>query len=172
MALLYIATLQFSTLDARNECHIVSTSGAEALFGFAPCGVLRFWGVSRLLGFSRLLEGGVPARRAAGAGRGADREGRHGPGGTGRLAGPGGPPGQAGPGWAGNRAGWGRVRPGGAGNRAGWGGPPGGVGVATGPGGAGHGGVEERSYCRHVPEGAVSVQSKERRVVGDFVGKN
>jgi hypothetical protein len=39
---------------------------------------------------------------------------------------------------------------------------------AIGQGGAGYGGVEEHSYCRHVPEGAVSVQSKESRVVGDF----
>ena len=40
MALLYIARLQFSTLDARNECSIVSTGGAEVFFE-----------VSHLLGF-------------------------------------------------------------------------------------------------------------------------
>jgi hypothetical protein len=46
------------------------------------------------------------------------------------------------------------------------------VGLATGQGGAWYGGVEERSYCRHIQEVAVLVWSKKRRVVGDFVGKN
>jgi hypothetical protein len=92
--LLCIARLKFSPLDARNECSIVSTGRAEALFEIS-----RLWGFSLLLGFSCLFWGGVPARRAAGTGRGAGREGRHRPGGR-----------VAGPGRAGHRAGWGRVR--------------------------------------------------------------
>jgi hypothetical protein len=91
-----------------------------------------------------------------------------------RVAGWGGPP-------AGDRRGVGRPgrhEPGGMSSLAGQGWPPAGRGLPLAwrgrvRAGCGSGvGGEKRSYGRHVPEGAVSVEGKERRVVGDFVGKN
>jgi hypothetical protein len=128
MALLYIARLHFSTLDARNKCCIVSTGGAEALFslapfggfallrGFAPFGFLApFWGVFRPAGQQEL--DGERARRAW-------RDGS--PGRAGQATGPG----RAGLG--GQQAGWGRVRRGGPANWPGGACPRGWVGPDTG----------------------------------------